>query len=322
MKHTKKLAMTLLLASVLLLSGCAEKKPAPAPGTAPTTSTDSPNDRSSAALEFSGSTSSELESADFLQSTASSDSSSYSTDDVLFWGTQKYLDLKGEELIAKFGWPYDAAIDIEGMTVQKVTVTDSGDVYEEITLPEISNRFRWAVKCDYGYLAMTPDNGGEYEYKKYKAGDMIGNFTIKEIETDFRNLDTFDNYFDGVRAIFEGETTLTGELSIPQWMHCASNGLIFYPDEESRKKLPVVNFEPKNDPPDYVVETLYPPKVENLEISLGETTDYPEIDFTNIPTDGARVRVKIKIKDYGYRALSGLPFLGDASIVDDSLEIL
>lgn len=322
MKHTKRSAMTLLLAAALLLSGCSEKESVPAPGTDRTTSTDSSNDNSSADPEFSGNGSSESESADPSQSAASSDSSSYSSDDILFWGTQKYLDLKGEELIAKFGWPYDAAIDIEGMTVQKVTVTDSGDVYEDIPLSEISNKIRWYVKCDYGYLAMTPDNGGEYEYKKYTAGDKIGDFTVKKIETDFRNLDSFDNYFNGVSANFNGETTLTGELSIPQWTHYPDNGLVFYPDEESRKKLPVVNFEPKIDPPDYVVETPYPPKVENLEIFLGETTDYPEIDFTNIPTDGTRVRVKIKIKDYGYRALSGLPFLGGASIVDGSLEIL
>lgn len=322
MKLTKKSAMTLLLTSVLLLSGCVEKEPDPAPGTDLTTPTDSSNDRSSAASESSISISSEPESAVFSQTTASSDSSSYSSEDVLFWSTQKYLDLKGEELIAKFGWPYDAAIDIEGMTVQKVTVTDSGDVYEDIPLPEISNKFRWAVKCDYGYLATTPDNSDEYEYKKYKAGEMIGDFTIKKIETNFNNVDSFDNYFDGVKAVFEGETTLTGELSILRGEYYNISEITFYPDEESRKKLPIVNFEPKINPPNYVVETPYPPKVENLEIYLGERTDYPEIDFKNISSDGTRVKVKVKIKDYGYRAICGLPFLADAAIVSDSFKVL
>lgn len=73
MKHTKKSAMTLLLMSVLLLSGCTEKEPAPAPGTDLITSADSSNDNSSADPESSASTSSEPESADFSQSTTSSE---------------------------------------------------------------------------------------------------------------------------------------------------------------------------------------------------------------------------------------------------------
>ena len=251
------------------------------------------------------------------QSTASSNSSTCSYDNPLFIGN----DLKGEELIAKFGWPYDAAIETEGMTAQKEILKDSVFDFEDIPLSEISNEFRWIVKCDYGYLAITPDDGGEYEFMKYRAGDMIGDFTVKEIETDFRKLDSFDNYFLGVWATFKGEITLTGELSIPQWNQHA-NDLIFSPDEESRKKLPVVNFEPKLDPPDRVVETPYPPKVENLHIFLGETTDYSEMDFKNIPTDGTCVKVKIKIKDYGYRACCGSPFIGSAKIVDGGFEIL
>lgn len=324
MKHTKKSAMTLLLATVLLLSGCAEKEPAPAPGTDMTTSKES----SSSDPESSGNISSEPERMDSPQSTASSDSSSYSSEEILFWNTQKYLDLKGEELITKFGWPYDASIDIEGMTAQKVTVGVEGhDVFEDIPLSEISNKFRWHVTCDYGCLAMTPENGSEYEYKKYKKGDKIGDFTVSKIETLFRNVEYLSDdmiYFNGLKADFNGEITLIGELSIPQWSEYPSNGLVFYPDEESRQKLPVVNFEPNLAPLDYTVETPYPPKVENLQLSLGETTDYPEIDFGKIPTDGTRVKVKIKIKDYSYRALvvTGLPFIGSAHIVDGIFEIL
>ena len=321
MKHTKRSVMTLLLAAALLLSGCAENEPAPAPGTDLTTSTDSSNDNSSADTNTSENASSETESADPSQSTDYSDSSSYSSDDIMFWNTQKYLDLKGEELVEKFGWPYDAAIDIEGMTAQRITVTNSGDIYEDIPLSEISNRFRWAVKCDYGCLAVTPEDGGEYEYKKYKAGDRIGDFTVKEIETEFHNLEAFDDYFRGVRATFEGETTLTGELIIYRGEYYTLTEISFYPDEESRKKLPIVNFAPKIQRSDYD-GPLYPPEVDNLIICLGEKTDYPEIDFTNIPADGTRVKVKIKIKDYGYRAQSGLQFLGGATIVDGGFEIL
>lgn len=333
MKHTKRSAMTLLLAATLLLSGCAEKEPASALGTDMTTSTDSSNDNSSADPESSGNGSSESESANSSQNTVSSDSSPNSFDDPLFIGTQKYLDLKGEELIAKFEWPYDVPIDIEGMTAQKVTVTDSGDVFEDILLSEISNKFRWTVKCDYGCLAMTPDHGGEYEYKKYKAGDKIGDLAVSQIETFFKNVEFFSydiNYFAGINASFNGEITLTGEMMIKPdnyvsdpdvYFITGETGEIqFYPDAESRKKLPIVNF-PMPDMPN---NHGYYPTHDNLRIFLGNKTDYPGIDFTNIPTDGRRVKVKIKIKDYNYRAIvfTQLPFFGFADIVDGSLEIL
>lgn len=331
MKHTKKSAMTLLLAAALLLSGCAEKEAVPAPGTDMTTSTESSNDNSSANPESSGNASSGSESSDSSQSASSSDSLPCPYDEpwyALYLSTQKYLDLKGEELIAKFEWPYDVPIDIDGMTAQKVPFTDG--YFEDIPLSEISNKFCWSVKCDYGCLAMTPENGGEYEYKKYKAGDKIGDLTISKIETFFKNGEFWSNYFAGLNAFFNGEIALTGEMMIipdnyvftgnVYFITGETGEIQFYPDAESRKKLPIVNFPMQ----DMQNDSEYYPTHDNLRIFLGNKSDYPEIDFTNVPADGTRVKVKIKIKDYNYRAIvfTQLPFFGFAEIVDGGFEIL
>lgn len=325
MKHTKRSAMTLLLAAALLLSGCAEKEPAPALGTDMATSTEITSDNSSADPESSGNASSESESEVSSPSAASSDSSPCSYDDPID------NDPKGEELIAEFEWPYEVPIAIEGMTAYKETLTNP---FEDIPLSEISNKFSWTVKCDYGCLAMTTEDGGEYEYKKYKAGDKIGDLTVSKIETFFKNVEHFyfdnANYFAGLNAYFNGEIELTGEIMIKPdnyvydphalFVTGETGEILFYPDAEGRKNLPIVNF-PMTDMPS---DSEYYITHDNMRIFLGNKTDYPEIDFTNVPTDGTRVKVKIKIKNYNYRGISftQLPFFGFADIADGGFEIL
>lgn len=199
------------------------------------------------------------------------------------------------------------------MTAQRITVTQSGDISGDIQLYDLSNKFRWRVSCDYGCLAMTPENGGEYVYKKYKAGDRIGDFTVYDIQTFFHNTDYFDGYLAGAWASFEGEAVLTGEIrEYSDW-----GELYFYPDEESRKKLPVVNFVPKLN--EYFDEYY---SYDNLIIWLGSRADHPEIDFNGIPKDGTRVKVKLKINKYSYYAEYGIPFRGLVNIVDGSFEVL
>lgn len=201
MKHTHRSAMTLLLAAALLLSGCAGKEPASAPGADTTSSSESSNSSSSSSSSSSESSLSSPESETSSQST-SSVTPFDPADDPLFLSTQKYLDLKGEELIAKFGWPYDVPISTEGMTVKKILMTDR-DIYEDFPLSELSNRIRWHTICDYGCLAMTPENGGKYEYKKYKAGDKIGELTVSKIRTLFKNIEYYSEdlmYFGGLDA--------------------------------------------------------------------------------------------------------------------------
>ena len=315
MKHTKRSAMTLLLAAALLLSGCAKKEPAPAPGTDLTASADSSNDNSSADPESSASTPSEPGSADFSQSTTSSEEATSSEGTDLWSSYLADFDLKGEELIEKFEWPYDDVIDLSGMTAKTEKIPGT---IEDIPLAEISNDFSWLITCDYGYLAMIPETGNEYEYKKYKAGDKIGDLTVAQISTWFSNTNfEFMKYFSGAYADFEGDIVLTGEISIEPEEYPVSGEIKFYPDEESRKKLPVVNFMPLPNMPNYEQYSY-----DNLIISLGDRKNYPEIDFKSIPEDGTRVKVEVKIKDYGYRALFGLPFLAGAAIVDGGLEIL
>ncbi len=237
--------------------------------------------------------------------------------------TTRDYDLKGEDLIAKFKWPYDAPIELEGMTAQKVTtIIGEGDVHEDIELSELSNEFYWDIFCDYGYLATVPENGGDYEFKKYKIGDTIGDFTVNGIITRFTNINwNYLDYFQGTAASFEGEVTLTGELSIEIDDNYAVSDLLFFPDAESRKKLPIVNYIPLLDL-QWEDERYYPTTYDNILIEFGYMEDYPEIDFSKFPTDGTRVKVEIKIDNYQYRVMSELPVLGSAKIVDGKLELL
>lgn len=216
--------------------------------------------------------------------------------------------LEGEKLIAEFEWLYEDEIDLSGATAHSI----KGDAVEKIAINEISNEFLWNIQCDYGYLATIPEQGNEYKYQKYKAGDKIGNFTITEIYTQFNNsyYETL-KYFAGTKVNFDGEVTLTGEISILKEELAAVDDIKFYPDEESKKKLPVVDFRMKSDGSDY-----------DLLISLSNKPQYANIDFSNIPTDGTRVRVELTIEDYGYRAMYGLPFIGGATIVGDSITVL
>lgn len=208
--------------------------------------------------------------------------------------------LQGEELISLIQLPSADKIDL----TNAVAHSTKGDIIEEISIDNISNEFLWDIKCDYGYIAAVPEDGKDYDYKKYRAGDTIGDFTITEIYTLFSNneYETL-KYFTGTKAAFNGEATLTGEISILE--DFVLGEIKFYPDEESKKKLPIVDFRMKSDNSDY-----------DLLITLGSKSQYPNIDFSNIPTDGTRVKAKITIADYGYRAIYGLPFIGSAAIVD------
>lgn len=208
--------------------------------------------------------------------------------------------LKGEELISLIQLPSADKIDL----TNAVAHYTKGDIIEEISIDNISNEFLWDIKCDYGYIAAVPEDGKDYDYKKYRVDDTIGDFTITEIYTLFSNneYETL-KYFTGTKAAFKGEATLTGEISILE--DFVLGEIKFYPDEESKKKLPVVDFRMKSDNSDY-----------DLLITLGSKSQYPNIDFSNIPTDGTRVKAEIAIADYGYRAIYGLPFIGSAAIVD------
>ncbi len=260
-----------------------------------------------------------LISSDALTTSEDSSSSADSNDDPSNHG------LRGEKLAAQFEWPYDDPIDLTDASVIRIITNNNGDIHEEIPLSEISEECMWFVTCDYGYISVVPGNGDTYEYKKYKAGDKVGDLTVSEIKTRFSNEHyKFKKYFAGARADFEGEITLVGEfrLTLP-------NGEIgippisdieFVPNEESRKKLPIVNFLPLIDIPNNGFYDWY--RQDHIAIELGRIENYPKIDFSKIPADGSPVSVKITIKNYAYLAEFGLPipFSGFADIVD--LEII
>ena len=295
------------------------------------TEQNSSDNQSSSQNSTSSQQSSSSEESTSYESTSSSEESSSSEnsssqEDYATLRERDY-ELKGEELIEKLKWPYDAPIEREGMTAKKWTTTaDKGDVYNDIEISELSNEFYWKIACDYGYLATAPESGDNFEYKKYKKGDKIGDFTVTEIATVFDNVEWLGlshdyDYFQGVTASFDGETTLTGELSITLEGegYLGLGEIVFYPDEESCKKLPIVNFEPLLDP-----KYNFEPKVYDVLICLGDEEDYPEIDFTCIPTHDTHVKAKVKIKNYSYDMLCipGLQYCGYASIADGELEML
>ncbi len=227
--------------------------------------------------------------------------------------TERDADLKGEELVAKFKWPYDAPIELEGMTAQKENATHDG--FEDIEISELSNEFKWMITCDYGYLATAPEDGGNYEFKKYKVGDKIGDFTVDGILTYFTNGEwCYCDYFQGIAAGFDGEVTLTGDVYIAK-EHMVISEVQFYPDEESCKKLPIVNYKPMLGL-DYIEDTF-----NDIRIDLGDRKDYPEIDFSTFPLE-TRVKAKVKIKNYGYNVLPTVTQIGHADIVDGELELL
>ncbi len=292
----KKQLTVLLTATLLLtsLTGC-------------TNENSSTSDNSSVADTSNSVTSDSSSSSSESENNTESTSSDEITTSSGYISYEDYISLKGEELISQFEWPYDDKIDLTGAAARSI----KGDVVEEIALNDISNEFLWNIQCDYGYLATMPEQGNEYKFQKYKAGDKIGDFTITEIHTRFNNsyYETL-KYFAGTKASFEGEVTLTGEISIIKEELAAVDEIKFYPDEESKKKLPVVDFRMKSEGSQY-----------DLMLTLGNKSQYPNIDFSDIPTDGTRVKAEIIIEDYGYRAMYGLPFIGGARIVGDSISI-
>ncbi len=231
---------------------------------------------------------------------------------------ERDYELKGEDLITKFEWPYDAPIDLDGARAQKITTGELQDVFEDIDISDLSNEIDWMIICDYGYLATVPENGGEYEFKKYKIGDTIGDFTVNRIITYFTNAEWCKykgcDYFQGINAGFNGEVTLTGEVSIAQERTNISE-IQFYPDKESCKKLPIVNYRPLLNL-EYIDDTF-----DDIRIDLGDKKDYPEIDFSKFPID-TRVKAKVKIKNYNCTEMPLIVITGHADIVDSELELV
>lgn len=323
MKKFTAIISTLALATTL--TACSNTEPTSSDNQSSSQNSTSSQQSSSSQLPT-PSSSQQSTSSSSQQSTPSSSQESSSDYHYISLRERDY-ELKGEELIEKLKWPYDAPIERERMTAKKCTTTaDKGDVYNDIEISELSNEFGWRVACDYGYLATAPESGDNFEYKKYEKGDKIGDFTVTGITTVFDNVEWLGlshdyDYFQGVTASFDGETTLTGELSITLEGegYLGLGEIVFYPDEESCKKLPIVNFEPLLDP-----EYNFEPKVYDVLICLGDEEDYPEIDFTGIPTHDTHVKAKVKIKNYSYDMLSipGLNYCGYASIADGELEIL
>ncbi len=80
------------------------------------------------------------------QSLTSSEKSSLSDYQTLSQSSQEYPDLKSDDIIAQFEWPFDDPIDLSNATAINNNL-------EEVPLSELAEGNWAAVLCDYVYLA-------------------------------------------------------------------------------------------------------------------------------------------------------------------------
>ncbi len=103
----------------------------------------------------------------------------------------------------------------------------------------------WSTAECEGFAYMADFTESPTNYKRYYVGDKIGYLTVTKAETDFINMSE-ENVSDMCRknmsVTLEGEVMLTGVYYIREESDPSNPdyyNVYFYPDEESRKKLPL-----------------------------------------------------------------------------------
>ncbi len=167
--------------------------------------------------------------------------------------------LVDEEAEIKYTFDFFDPNKFEQYTTEKIRTTPTpecfnslegipGDVVaSDITWYDCSseNPDIWSVvECE-GFAYMADFTESPTNYKRYYVGDKIGYLTVTKAETDFINMSE-ENVSDMCRknmsVILEGETMLTGVYYIREESDPSNPdyyNVYFYPDEESRKKLPL-----------------------------------------------------------------------------------
>ncbi|MCM1298246.1 MAG: hypothetical protein NC228_01675 [[Eubacterium] siraeum] len=170
-------------------------------------------------------------------------------------------------------------------------------------------------------------NDSDYEYKRYYAGDKIGDLTVSAAEISFWNMseeNVSDQCRKSMNVSFDGTVTLTGYLV----SYTSEDGFInsvmrdravyFAPDSESGKKLPV--FKGFNTPTELTLIN------DNLSDNFGFYGEHCKIDlrysddFSDFP-DNQAVKVKITISNLNYRYAQGGPVSSFANADPVSCEV-
>lgn len=157
---------------------------------------------------------------------------------------------------------------------------------------------------------------GETEFKKYAAGDKMGDFTVKSCGMSFMNLYLDNDFHDGYRlnssASLEETSVLIGTLTIAEeeepCLVNRKNDILFTPDQEEESILARLG--------GMADEEKY------YDFSCGnKDDDNLKADFSEIPP-GESVRVKITVSDIILSAEVGVPVTGRINCKIESLEML
>lgn len=252
--------------------------------------------------------------------------------------------LTGKDLVAAFVAPDDKPVDLTGVpltdfggnsiTVDELTENNwmeirindsvylaesSGISYDSVTNSDIYN-------ADTMEFTGAPDKV-KREYKKYKVGDTFGELKIAEAATSFMSENSHfpRKYFNGGAVRFDGTLTLTGKMYMsPETEgYITEHDLFFELSSNDVKKIPKMNYPIEEDGTEPLYsfihnETVY--LADSTTLSLGNADNYPEFDFSGLPTDGTWVDAKITVSNIFLRYYFNFTNNYTAKILD--LEIL
>lgn len=230
-----------------------------------------------------------------------------------------HVPLTGKDLVAAFmapdGKPVDlTAVPLTDMSGNSITVDELTEnnwmeirINDSVYLAESSGiRYDSVTNADI-YNADTMEFIGapdtvKHEYKKYKVGDTFGELKISKAATSFMNENSFlpRKYFNGGEVRFDGTLTLTGKIYMsPETEgYVMEHDLFFELSSNDVKKLPIINYPYSEDGTEPLFsfidnETVY--LTDSTTLSLGNMDEYPQFDFSGIPTDGTGVDAKITV---------------------------
>lgn len=274
----------------------------------------------------------------------SSDTSSNVSEPENSDADNSHVPLTGKDLVAAFMTPDGKPVDLTGVpltdfggnsiTVDELTENNwmeirindsvylaesSGIWYDSVTNADIYN-------ADTMEFTGAPDTV-KHEYKKYKVGDTFGELKIAEAATSFMSENSHFpmKYFNGGAVRFDGTLTLTGKIYMsPETEgYISEHDLFFELSSDDVKKIPIMNYPYSEDRTEQLYSfidngTVY--LTDSTRLSLGNADNYPEFDFSGLPTDGTWVDAKITVSNIFLRYYFNFTSNYTAKILD--LEIV
>ncbi|MDE7229467.1 MAG: hypothetical protein K2N56_03220 [Oscillospiraceae bacterium] len=230
-----------------------------------------------------------------------------------------HVPLTGKDLVAAFVTPDGKPVDLTGVpltdfggnsiTVDELTENNWMEIRinDSVYLAESSGIWYDSVTNADIFNADTMEFTGAPEalkrdYKIYKVGDTFGELKISKAATSFMNENSFlpRKYFNGGEVWFDGTLTLTGKIYMsPETEgYVTEHDLFFELSSNDIKKIPIMNYPYSEDGTEPLYSfidngTVY--LTDSTRLSLGNADNYPEFDFSGLPTDGTEVDAKITI---------------------------